>query len=80
VWIPETHLEWEQNNSGRKRKRGNWVGEGSREEKMGRIRYREKREVNTGDQENEFKYTAVGVRGQGEVREHPRDLGCERLP
>jgi hypothetical protein len=30
MWIPETHLEGEQNNHGRQREGGNWMGEGKR--------------------------------------------------
>lgn len=59
--IPETHLEGEQNNHRRQEEGGNWVGEGRGEEKRrGRIR-----NGHPGGQENELKYAAVRVRGQG---------------
>jgi hypothetical protein len=60
VWIPETHLEGEQNNNGRQREGGNLV----REWKIrGGIRYGERQEGHPEDQENESKYAGVGERG-----------------
>jgi hypothetical protein len=51
---------------------------GGREEKGGNIRYAERQESNPEGQENEWKYAAVG--GRGEPLESPRDLKYERLP
>jgi hypothetical protein len=80
VWIPETHLEGEQNNHRWQREGGNRVGEGrGKEKRRGRNRYGERQEGCPEDQENESKYVVVGVRGQGQPLESPRDLGCERL-
>jgi hypothetical protein len=63
------------NNHVRQVEGGNWVGEG-----MGRIRYGESQEGYTEVQENESKYAAVGIKGQGRLLQCPRDLGCEMLP
>ena len=47
-------------------------------EKGVRIRYKGRQERS--QEENEWKYAAVGVMEYGEPLESPRDLGCERLP
>jgi hypothetical protein len=45
VWIPETHLEGEQNNHGRQREGGNLVGmEKGEEKRRSRVRYGERQQ------------------------------------
>jgi hypothetical protein len=68
VWIPEIHLEGKQNKHfGRQKKGGNWVGGGERRKGgAGSGMGRDGRGSPEG-QENELKYSAVEVRGWGNL-------------
>jgi hypothetical protein len=65
---------------GRRREKTVWkregrIGKGG----GGRIRCREKQERCPESQKNSLKYVAMGVKGQGQPLQSPKDLGYERL-
>ena len=77
--IFQSQLEWEENNHGRQKEGGIFVGEGRGRENGSRITYGVRKERDTEGQENEWKYAASGQQGLGQPLESARYLRCERL-